>query len=142
MKMFRAVVLTIIGGLLYILSELSFRGHTHWTMIIVGGICGYCVGELDDILTWKMPFVLQCIFGGIVITLVEFISGCIINLWLDWKVWDYSQMPFNVLGQICLPFTVLWIIVCMIWIPIYDFINYVLFDEEKPHYSLIGGKKI
>lgn len=140
MKVFRMAVLTFIGGLLYIMFEMLCRGHTHWTMLVVGGICGFMVGELDDILPWKMSFIMQCILGGLVVTVVEFISGCIINLWLKWDVWDYSNIPFNLLGQICLSFTALWILVCAIWIPTYDFINYILFDEEKPHYS-IGGKK-
>ena len=83
----------------------------------------------------EMPFFLQCILGAAVVTAVEFISGCIINLWLGWGVWDYSGLPCNVLGQISLPFTILWIGVCMVWIPIYDFTDYMLFDGEKPHYK-------
>ncbi len=140
MKALRMIILTIIGGLIYIVVEIAFRGHTHWTMLIVGGICGYLVGELDDIIPWKMSFVIQCILGGIVITLVEFISGCIINIWLGWNVWDYSGLPFNLWGQICLGFTLLWMLACAVWIPIYDYINYSLFNEDKPHYSILGGK--
>ena len=135
MKGIRMIVLTIIGGLLYFMCELITRGHSHWTMLIVGGICGFLVGELDEVLSWEMPFFLQCILGAAVVTAVEFISGCIINLWLGWGVWDYSGLPCNVLGQISLPFTILWIGVCMVWIPIYDFPDYMLFDGEKPHYK-------
>lgn len=140
MKVFRMAILTIIGGLIYIMVEIAFRGHSHWTMLIDGGICGYLVGELDDIMPWKMSFVVQCILGGIVITIVEFISGCIINIWLGWNVWDYSGLPFNLWGQICLGFTLLWMLACAVWIPIYDYINYSLFNEDKPHYSILGGK--
>ncbi|MCM1236871.1 MAG: putative ABC transporter permease [Ruminococcus flavefaciens] len=138
MKAFKMAVLTFIGGLLYIIFEILFRGYTHWTMFIVGGICGYLVEELDDILPWNMPFVIQCVLGGLTITMVEFISGCIINIWLEWNVWDYSKLPFNLLGQVCLSFTALWILVCAIWIPLCDYINYALFNEEKPHYTILG----
>lgn len=136
MKISKMVILTVIGGLLYMIIELLFRGHTHWTMFIVGGVCGYGVGELDEVLPWEMPFILQCILGGLLITAIEFIAGCIINLWLGWNVWDYSQLPFNVLGQVCLLFSLLWVAVCAVWIPTYDYINYCLFDEDKPHYLL------
>ena len=135
MKALRMITFTIIGGLLYFFFLLITRGHSHWTMIIVGGICGFLVGGLDEMLSWEMPFSLQCVLGAIVVTAVEFVSGCIINLWLGWDVWDYSGLPCNLLGQICLPFTLLWIVVCMIWIPIYDLTDYMLFDGERPHYK-------
>ena len=64
MKGIRMIVLTIIGGLLYFMCELITRGHSHWTMLIVGGICGFLVGELDEVLSWEMPFFLQCILGA------------------------------------------------------------------------------
>ena len=108
MKGIRMIVLTVIGGLLYFICELVTRGHSHWTMFIVGGVCGFLVGELDEMLSWEMPFLLQCVLGAVVVTAVEFVSGCIINLWLGWGVWDYSGLPCNVLGQISLPFTILW----------------------------------
>lgn len=141
MKLIKMIVLTVIGGLIYLLMEMLFRGHTHWTMLIDGGICGYLVGELDEIIPWKMSFVMQCILGGILITGVEFISGYIVNICLGWNVWDYSNRPFNLMGQICLEFTCLWIIVCAVWLPVYDYIKYALFNEEKPYYSILGGKR-
>ena len=32
----------------------------------------------------------------------------IVNIILQWNVWDYSNVPFNVMGQICLPFSIIW----------------------------------
>ncbi len=43
----------------------------------------------------------KCIISGGIITAVEFAFGCIFNLWLGLNVWDYSDVPYNVLGQIC-----------------------------------------
>ena len=43
----------------------------------------------------------------------EFSVGVIDNLVMGWSVWDYSAMPFNLYGQICLPFTGLWFLVCI-----------------------------
>ena len=42
------------------------------------------------------------------ITTVEFVAGCIVNLRLHWQVWDYSSLPFNLLGQICPRFILMW----------------------------------
>ena len=50
----------------------------------------------------------KCAIGALVITVIEFISGCIVNLWLRMDVWDYSSIPGNVLGQICLLYSFLW----------------------------------
>ncbi len=46
--------------------------------------------------------------AAVVITLLEFIFGIIFNLLLEMKVWDYSNVPMNIMGQICLPFSLIW----------------------------------
>ena len=83
-----------------------------------------------------MAFWKQCIIGSFVVTGIEFVSGCIVNLWLGWNVWDYSNMPLNLLGQICLPFSLLWVLVSGIAVILDDHLRYWLFGEEKPHYKL------
>ena len=74
--------------------------------------------------------------GSTIITVLEFITGCIVNLWLGWNVWDYSNLPLNLLGQICLPFSILWYFISAIGIIIDDYIRYICFDEERPRYKL------
>ena len=88
-----------LGGLLYILVELIWRGYSHWTMILLGGVCFVLVGILDEI-QHKPPIILQMLQSAVIITVLEFVTGCIVNLWLGWNVWDYSQLPFNILGQV------------------------------------------
>lgn len=136
MRVIRPLILFGIGGLLYLLIELLFRGYTHWTMFIVGGLCFVLVGTINEIMPWHTSLILQCVIGAAIITGIEFISGCIINLWFRWNVWDYSDMPFNLLGQICLPFSLLWIILSAVAIILDDYIRYFLFGEEKPRYKL------
>lgn len=131
----RPLILFGVGGLLYVLIELLWRGHSHWTMFIVGGFCFVEVGLINEVLSWETPFVIQCLIGGAIITTVEFIAGCIINLWLGWNVWDYSNLPFNILGQICLPFFFIWVLVSAPAILLDDYIRYKL-GEEKPRYKL------
>ena len=93
-------ILFLFGGVLYSLIEILFRGVTHWSMTITGGIW---LGILYRQFTNKpdSPLFLKCLFGSAVITGFEFAVGCIVNLILDWNVWDYSSHPLNLMGQIC-----------------------------------------
>lgn len=136
MRKLRPLVLMSSGGLLYILCELVFRGYSHWTMFFVGGVCFWLIGLINEVVQWGMPLWKQCIIGALVITAVEFLSGCIINLWLGWNVWDYSDVSFNFLGQICLPFTLLWTALSLIGIVLDDYLRYWFFKEERPQYKL------
>lgn len=135
MRMIRPLVLWSIGGLLYVLCELVFRGRSHWTMFIVGGLCFWLIGLINEVIPWEMPVWQQCIIGAVIITTVEFIAGCIINIWLGWQVWDYSGLPFNVMGQVCLPFSVLWAFLAAAGIILDDYLRYWFFGEDKPHYK-------
>lgn len=46
--------------------------------------------------------------AAIIITLLEFVFGIIFNIFLGMNVWDYSNVPLNIMGQICLPFSLIW----------------------------------
>lgn len=79
---------------------------------------------------------IQCLIGGCLITFYEFITGVILNVCLHMGIWDYSHMPFNILGQICLPFTLIWCVLSLIGIILDDYLRYWWFGEEKPRYKL------
>ena len=129
--------LGIIGGIIYYLLECLWRGYSHWTMFILGGICFIALGLINEILSWDTPLVIQMVIGGTIITILEFITGCIVNLWLGWNVWDYSDLPYNLLGQISLFSSIGWIGLSLVGIVLDDFIRWKWFDEEKPKYKLI-----
>lgn len=137
MRWVKPLTLISVGGFLYVLIELAFRGRSHWTMFLVGGLCFWIIGLINEIIPWEMPLWKQCGVGAIIITSVEFVAGCIINILLGWHVWDYSNMPFNILGQVCLPFAVLWFFLSAIGIVLDDYLRHLLFGEEKPHYRLM-----
>ena len=84
-----------------------------------------------------MPFEYQCLIGGGAITGLELITGIIVNIVLKWHIWDYSGMPLNFIGQICLPFTLLWVLLSALIILLDDYIRYKLFKEEKPKYKFL-----
>lgn len=132
----KEVFLAAAGGLLYIILELAWRGHSHWTMFILGSLCFALIGAINELLPWCMPLWKQALIGAAIITVLELLTGCIVNLWLGWAVWDYSDMPLNLLGQICVPYILLWIPVSLAAIILDDWLRYWMFDEEQPHYCL------
>ena len=124
------------GGIVYVLIEMLWRGYSHWSMFILGGICFVLLGLINKKYTWDIPLLIQMLIGTFIITLMEFIFGCIFNLLLNLNVWDYYDLPFNIMGQICLPYSVLWMFLSLIIIFVDDGIRHFLFGEELPEYRL------
>lgn len=135
-KIIKPFILIVIGGLVYTSIEMLYRGRSHWTMFLVGGLAFYLIGCINEYIQWDMPLYKQMSIGMLIITCLEFITGFIVNIILKWNVWDYSNVPFNVLGQICLPFCIIWYFLSLIGIILDDYIRYWLFGEEKPKYKL------
>lgn len=134
---FRLLILFGIGGFSYMGIEILWRGYTHWSMGIVGGLCFVLIGLINEIFTFQMPLWLQDGIAALLVTVIELISGVIINLILDLNIWDYSNMPFNILGQVCLLYTVLWFFLATLAIIVDDFLRWRLFHEEFPKYKII-----
>jgi uncharacterized membrane protein len=135
-KIVKGGILYLIGAFLYIIIEMIWRGYSHFSMFILGGICFICLGLINEIFEWSTPLWKQALIGATIITILEFITGCIVNLWFKWNVWDYSDLPFNVLGQVCLPFFAIWIFISILGIVMDDYLRYIIFHEEKPKYTL------
>ena len=136
-QILKQIFLYIIGGLIYLLIEILFRGHTHWTMFIIGGLCFTLIGLLNECPNLRLSLIYQGILGSVIITTIEFISGIIINIILKWNVWDYSNQPLNLLGQICLPFSLAWIFLAIIAVFVDDILRYIIFKEEIPKYKIL-----
>ncbi|MCI7304280.1 putative ABC transporter permease [Ihubacter massiliensis] len=107
-----SIFIFTVGALGYGALEVLFRGFTHWTMMLTGGACLLTLYYLN-LQFHKAPLMLKAACGALVITLYEFAVGLIVNLWYHWNIWDYSQMPGNVLGQICPLFTLIWFFLCL-----------------------------
>lgn len=135
-KATKNAILFCVAGLIYVLCELAFRGFSHWTMFLLAGCVFLPIGALNKRFSWNMPLLLQILIGAIIITLAEFVTGCIVNLWLGWAVWDYSKIPGNVCGQICPQFFGVWIVASLAIILLDDYFRYWWFGEDKPRYTL------
>ncbi len=96
----------LLGGGTYAALEILWRRRTHWTMFLTGGLCFTLLYALAT--HTSFPMLVLCALGALIITTVEFLVGCVINLALGWNVWDYSHTRFNVLGQVCPFFTGVW----------------------------------
>lgn len=130
------LILLLIGGSIYYCIEIVARGFSHWTMFLVGGICFIVIGLINE-KTPEIPLLKQMIVSAAIITLIEFISGCILNIWLGLNIWDYTNEPFNLFGQINVKHTVYWFLLSSVGIIIDDYIRHYLFGEDKPKYKII-----
>ena len=129
------LILFLVGGITYYMIEILWRGYSHYTMMLLGGICFSLIGLLNEGYNYDMSLRKQMFISAIIITVLEFIFGIILNKILGLGIWDYSDMPFNLMGQICLPFTILWFFLSLVAIVVDDYIRYFIFGEEEPHYK-------
>lgn len=136
-QMLKLIILALIGGTVYVLIELIWRGHSHISMFILGALCFVLLGGINEFFSWELGIVWQMLMGASIVTVLEFIVGIIVNIWLGLEIWDYSNLPFNFMGQICLPFSLAWMVLSGIAIIADDYLRYWLFGEEKPHYRIL-----
>ena len=136
-KLFKALFLWAIGGFIYYTLEVLWRGYSHWTMFILGGLCFLLIGELNELYAWDMALISQMFLSSLVVTVLELITGLIVNIGFGWSIWDYSRMPYNFYGQICLLYTNLWFFLSLAGIIMDDYIRWKLLGEEKPHYKIL-----
>ena len=132
----KAMVLLCIGAFIYASLEILWRGYTHWTMAVLGGLLFLLLGNLNNWLEWDTPLWKQVLAGTMAVTSAEFLAGLILNVWLGLGIWDYSQLPFNILGQICPQFIFIWAVLSLVGIVLDDYIRYWFWDEQKPRYKL------
>lgn len=121
--------MAVLGGLAYMGIELLWRGRTHWTMGVLGGVCFVLIGLLDEIQEHP-PMPLQMLQGAAIVTGLELLVGLVVNRWLGWGVWDYSDMPCNLWGQVCPQFLAAWFGLSFVAVKL----------ENLVHWLLNGGK--
>ena len=113
-------VIFVFGAINYMAIEILWRGHTHWTMGIAGGLCAMLI-YVFNIEFHNMHLVYKCLTGAVIITSVELITGLVVNMTLKWDVWDYSGRALNFLGQICPLYFFFWFLLCIPVIKLFDY---------------------
>ena len=102
-------------------------------MFAAGGICFLLLGELDRRLP-RLSLPTRAAMGAGVVTAVELAVGLLANR--DHSVWDYRTLPLNFLGQICLPYSLLWIPVSLGAAELYRRLD-GLFPNKKTQGTLV-----
>ena len=118
MRFWKACVLFYLGGASYLILEFMWRGRSHGSMFILGGLCFLLIGQLSKLLK-KIPLALQLLLFSAMITFLELLTGLLVNR--DYQVWDYRALTYNFMGQISLIFTLLWIPVSLFARELYRF---------------------
>lgn len=119
--------------------ETLFRGYTDLSMYYLSGFLGLLAYFLNNIYSYKMDFILQCLTCAIISTFCEGIVGNLINL--DYHIWDYRNLPLSFWNdQINLIFFGLWFILFVFAIPLLDYIGWKCWGEDKPYYMIFGKK--
>ena len=137
MRFWKDLVLFYIGGILYVLLELVWRGRSHPTMFLLGGLCFLLINALGRIpAVAESPLLGRAVLSAVMVTTLELLCGLLVNVVLQLNVWDYSHQPLNFMGQICPLFFLLWIPVSLFAILAGDYLQYLLFGVPLPRYRL------
>ena len=115
-------LLFLLGGNAYCGIELLYRARTHYSMFFCAGLAVIILYFVYSQNHTMSPLLFALIAAG-VITGLEFLFGIVFNLYLKMNVWDYSGVPLNVLGQICLPFCAIWFVFGLILYAGFSLVN-------------------
>lgn len=100
----------LLGASVYYSIEILWRGYSHITMFFAGGICFCTIYYLEKKIS-GIKLIYRCIIYAFLITVVEFVFGLVFNIVLDLGIWDYSSRAFNIMGQVCPLFFLLWVLI-------------------------------
>ena len=144
MRAIKSLVMFLAGFCAFITIEVLFRGYSYVMSGVMGGLAVIALDRINDEISWDMDLALQALIGGTFVTAMEFAVGTIAKYTnILPQMWDYTDVPFNLGGIICLPFTIAWTLLSVLAIFLADAINYYIFEDTKvPEYILFGMFRI
>lgn len=141
-KKILSILLWTWGGTVYFMLEVLWKTASNepekisWTMLVLAIFLTISVERCGYQLPWEIPLVLQSLLCATLVTISELIAGIILNIWLNLNIWDYSSLPFNLMGQICPQFFLIWWILCFAFIPMFDWMRWSIEGGTKPTYKI------
>lgn len=133
------LILFLVGYCVYIAIEVTFRNYSFPLMGIVGAISFILIDRINEVMPWDTDLIIQSVIGSLIVTVFELIVGEGLKFFNQPPMWDYSSLPLNFDGVICLPFSLVWVLLSAIAILLADAINYYLLHEKPtPHYKILG----
>lgn len=135
---FKKIILFLTGFCIFITIEVLFRQYSYVWSGVLGGISMLLLDKINDNISWDLDLFWQAMIGGTEVTILELITGLIAKYTpLLPIMWDYNNLPLNFDGIICVPFSIVWILLSVIGILLADAINYYVFEDSiVPHYTL------
>lgn len=131
------------GGTAYYLLEVLWKTlHSEpekisWAMLVLAIFLTIPIERFGYTLPWEMPLPVRAFICSVIVTVAEFCSGVVLNLWLHLNIWDYSHLWGNILGQICPQFYIVWYTLCIIFIVVFDYMRYLIERGTKPTYTFL-----
>ncbi len=119
MKIWKTAILFYLGGMAYFFLEFAWRGRSHGSMFLLGGVCFVLIGLLYRRL--RLPLPVKVILAAALITALELLTGLAVNR--NYAVWDYRSLPYQFLGQISLVYSLLWMPVSLAAMGLYHWIS-------------------
>lgn len=143
-KIMKKVILFLTGFCVYITIEVLFRGYSYPLMGVGAGLLlTYICDNINNKISWDMDLLLQGFIGSFFVTIFELVVGGLLKYTGQSPMWDYSNIPLNFDGVICLPFSLLWVLLSIVGIWVADAINYYVFEElPVPYYKIFGKVRI
>lgn len=132
----------VFGALAYGLIEIAVRGYSHISMGILGGLTMTLISVFNNARRHGLPMIVQLLGTTAFITASELVTGIIININMKLNVWDYSDMPLNYKGQICLPFVFLWFLLSIVGMIVDEILRWKFFKTDYPHLSFFAKNRI
>lgn len=137
--LFKNSILFIVGFCIYITAEVLYRGYSYPLMGVCAGTVIIFLDKINDLLSWDIDILWQCAFGSLLITLMELLIGKAFLAGYLPVMWDYSSVPLNYEGIICMPFSLIWAVLSFAAVLLADAINYYVFQELPiPYYKCFG----
>lgn len=136
MSFIKSAAMFSLGGLTYGIIEIVWRGQTHISMFVAGGLCFWGIWQTAKHLS-ELGLIILAAISALEITAVEFSVGILVNIILKLNVWDYSGMPFSLMGQVCLPFGVLWFLLSIPALYLSAALDRLMFGSRPFHISIL-----
>ncbi len=135
----RVAFLFVFGFMAYITVEVLYRGHSYPLMGALGGAAVVFPDLISRKSAYGADIILTSALNAAAITALELGIGLLSLNGLLPVMWDYSALPLNYRGMICLPFTAAWFLLSVAACIITDLMNYYFFgDDGAPRYRLFG----
>jgi len=121
-------------------TEVAYAGFKEKQFVNRGFLNGplcpiYGVGIVAVVMItspFEKKMVLLYIVSAMVVTLIELVTGFLMDKLFHHKWWDYKDLPLNIGGYVCLPFSLIWGFACLFVIKIMHPV-FVHFVNWMPH---------